>query len=186
MFLKQVYKHSKWMFVVMILFISGQAVINFNHGAVFSPFYHYGMYSEAFKVKDKYSVTLVEVNGRILRGQDFSIAEWDKIHLPIKYYVESDSNNLMMIHIRNRLYSKVGFALSKKYDHQFINKDFSDHQFVEWYKNYLQQIIDEPVHSLIIKEAVYSNAEDKLTPSNLDSIKLILPEWNSPSAIKDK
>ena len=51
MFLQKVYKHSKLLFLAMLGFIAGQLFINYKHGVVCSPFYHYGMYSEVMKVR---------------------------------------------------------------------------------------------------------------------------------------
>ena len=179
MFLRKVYNHSKWMFVVMICFIIGQALINYNHGAVATPLYNYGMYSEAFKVKPAYDVIIVEVNGSPLRGQDFSIQQWDKIYLPIRYYLSADSNNNQMIAIRNRMYTHLHLNSLKEKNQQFINPPLSPQQFMSWYSNYLEQVVGDPIKTLTIKEAYYSTTNIKLTPILSDSFKLILPAWNS-------
>ncbi len=166
------------MFMVMILFIVGQAVINFNHGAVATPLYNYGMYSEVFKVKPVYAVIKVEVNGRNLRGEDFSIQQWDKIYLPIRYYLAADSNNNQMIDIRNRMFSKLGLHSLQSSNHHFTNTIISPKQFMDWYAKYLDEIVEAPVQSVLIKQQPFSSQKTILSPIT-DTDQLILPAWNS-------
>ena len=66
MFLKKLYQHNKFWFVVIILFIAGQLFINYKRGVVFSPFYHYGMYSSAIKPATQYNIPEVFVDGERL------------------------------------------------------------------------------------------------------------------------
>ncbi len=91
----------------MIIFIAGQLFINYKHGLVASPFYHYGMYSEVMKVQAEYNVFEVTVNGRTLKGENFSAVQWDKIILPLVYFKNvSRSNDLYYTTIK-RLMNKM-------------------------------------------------------------------------------
>src|SRR4051812_31223866 len=93
MFLQKVYRHSKILFAAMVFFIAMQLFINYKHGVVLSPFYHYGMYSGVMNTNDSYTIFAVGLNGKQLRGQDFSSQQWDQIMLPLQYYSAINKSN---------------------------------------------------------------------------------------------
>ena len=151
MFLQKVYKHSKLLFLAMLGFIAGQLFINYKHGVVCSPFYHYGMYSEVMKVKDKYQVWEIEVNGKKLFAKDYSIQQWDMIMLPLQYYEGIQKSNALYETDIKRLLGKVHISADEKY---YLNNCRYD-QFEKWYSMRLQQLTKMPVNSLIINYRTY-------------------------------
>ena len=115
MFISEVYKHNKWICIAIILFVAMQLLIGYKHGMVVSPFYNYGMYSHAIKIEKFYNIFEVTVNGKLLRGQDFTPQQWDKIMLPLQYYSNiSQSNHLYNFEVK-RLLNKFHIA-SKEED----------------------------------------------------------------------
>ena len=68
---------------MIIIFIAGQLFINYKRGLVFSPFYHYGMYSSIIKPATQYNIPEVFVDGERLAAKDFSPQEWDNIMQPV-------------------------------------------------------------------------------------------------------
>jgi len=168
LFLKQVYKHSKPLFVLMIAFVMGQLYFNFKIGVLYypavyvSPFYLYGMYANAYHVNDEYTITEVEVNGNLLQGKDFTPQQWDKIIIPINYFNEiKASNRVYSTHIKPTL-TKVGIETN---DQNFLQSCTAG-QFKSWYLPYLQNIIPAKIKTLQIRKRIYRYNGNVLQPNN--------------------
>jgi hypothetical protein len=152
MFLQKVYKHNKLLFALMIVFIIGQLFINYKHGMAFSPFYHYGMYSEVMKEKDNYGVFEIEVNGKKLAAQNFTAQQWDKIILPLNYYssIRTKSNTLYYSDIK-RLTNAIHLNTNERnYIQTCDSKNFEN-----WYLLYLANELKEKVNNLHTQYRLY-------------------------------
>lgn len=150
----------------MILFIAGQLFINYKHGVVFTPFFHYGMYSEVMKVNTDFAVWEVEVNNKKLQTADFSIQDWDKIVLPLQYYAGIGKSNAVYLADTKRLLNNIGIAAD---DQKFLNAcDASS--FQKWYKGYLQKIIGIEINSISIHSRTYQANNNKLVPTDRDTL----------------
>src|SRR5438128_4625339 len=93
MYIRQLHSYSRVLFAIVIVFICAQLFVILIWGIVITPFYNYGMYSEPMDIKKSYEVFEVEVNGRRLRGQDFSPQQWDRIILPLQFYADIKKSN---------------------------------------------------------------------------------------------
>ena len=134
MFLQEVYKHNRWLFLAMALFIVAQLFINLKRGLVVSPFYHYGMYSEVINVETKYNVFEVQVNGKKLQAENFSPQQWDKIIVPLSFYTSIDkrSNTLYNTDVQ-RVLNKLHITSTAS---NFVQEcNYND--FEKWYRLYL-------------------------------------------------
>jgi hypothetical protein len=156
MFLTKVYKHSKVLFIAMILFIVLQLFINFKRGVVMSPFYHFGMYSEVMPVKPTYPVMEVFVDGKMLQGKNFSQQQWDKILLPPLYFINLQSKSNALYHQDiERLLAKIEIQPNQ----QFFIASCDYNRFMSWYKPYLQKIIKMNVKQvdIYVKDYQFNN-----------------------------
>ena len=150
MFLSQLYKHSKLLFLLVIVFICGQLFINVKRGLVFSPFYHYGMYSHVIKPVDEYPVPEIIVNGSQLKGSDFTPWTWDKINQPITYFKGIPASNALYNNEVKRL--TPSFLSTQKTNNFLQACDYKT--FLEWYKNYLADVLRKPVKTV---DVIYRN-----------------------------
>jgi hypothetical protein len=111
---------------------------------VFSPFYHYGMYSAVMNPEKKYSVTEISVNGKLLQTKDFSPYVWDKINLPVQLYHTQDKwNQILWLQDISRLLHATD---SSKYLNQITATGFSN-----WYRTYLQNVLHQSVDTVSIQ-----------------------------------
>lgn len=165
MFLPKVYKHSKWLCLAIILFFAGQLFINYKHGMVFSPFFHYGMYSHKILIEKNYPIIEVFANGKLLEGHDFSPQQWDKIMLPIQYLKNIKRSNSLYENEVKRLMQKVHLTTTEQ---NFIQQ-CDVPSFEKWYRNYLADIIGQSVSQLEIIERIYHYNGFELNKT--DSIK---------------
>jgi hypothetical protein len=149
MYLKTLLNQSKFWFAVVVVFIICQLLINFKHGMVFSPFYHYGMYSEVMKPKDSYPIFGVTVNGEELKTKDFSPQQWDKIIQPLVYYSKHQQWNADMFGEVQRL---TGISDTVKYFNKLTKNDFTF-----WYQQYLSAVLGKEVISVVIDSKTYQH-----------------------------
>ncbi len=144
MYLKKLYQHHKGWFFFVVFFIASQVFINYKHGVVFSPFYHYGMYSEIIKPQKKYALIEINTNGKILQTKDFSPQEWDKITSPILLNNQQQQWN-------NEVYNNTIKRLLHVKDSTLYTNHYTQNEFYNWYKSYLQGITKTKIDSLNIR-----------------------------------
>ncbi|MBX3255359.1 MAG: hypothetical protein KF862_14555 [Chitinophagaceae bacterium] len=137
MFLYKLYRYKRSLFALAVAGCLIQLVIFYKQGAVATPFFNYGMYSEKILSKDQYEIYKVYVNGELLKGDDYSIQEWDKIYVPVYMYYAKDTTNELMIEVRNRLLLKLQLKGLEADNRYFENREFNDEAFIEWYAAYL-------------------------------------------------
>lgn len=148
MYLRQVYHHNRIWFAVILLFILCQLFINIKRGLVFSPFYHYGMYSGVMKPDNNYPVVQIIADDDTLQTKDFNPQQWDKIMQPVLYYTKHKEWNENMYRELERI---MAISDTVKYVSNVQKKDFFD-----WYRKYLSQILDKEVRSLVIQQKTYT------------------------------
>ena len=162
MYLRQLQTHSRLLSALVIVFICGQLFVILIWGIVVTPFYNYGMFSEVIDVKNSYQIFEVEVNGKRLRGQDFSPQEWDKIMLPLQFYSGiKQSNELYKTDIK-RLLDKMHLSAS---DANFL-LSCNYQQFENWYRNYLQDVTNQKTESFTVNYRSYEYRLNKLQPTS--------------------
>ena len=161
MYLKQLYENNRLLFLAVVLFICGQMFVVLIWGIVITPFYNYGMYSEVMEVKKEYPVFEIEPDGRLLRGEDYSAQQWDKILMPLHFFADiNNSNRLYQTDIK-RLLTKMHLSAP---DEKFLVQ-CNYQQFENWYKNYLQTITKQHIGHLIVRYHTYQYQFNKLQPT---------------------
>jgi hypothetical protein len=148
MYFRQLYQHNKAWFVVVAAFALGQVLINLKHGMVFSPFYHYGMYSEVMKPRESYPVYEIVVNEQSLRAKDFTPQRWDKIVQPVQFFARHQEWNGYIFSEMNRL---SGISDTARYFNHTTKREF-----YRWYERYLATELGTRVHSLNIQLKNYT------------------------------
>ncbi len=167
MFLKQLYKYNRWYFFLVILFISGQLLVNFKRGAVFSPFFHFGMYSQVMDPQNQYTVFEVVVDGKMLQGKDFNPWEWDKLFQPLVYFVSIPNSNSLYKNEVQRVFSKFSIRANEKRFVQQCNYD----QFMAWYKSYLSGILPEPASTVQVNMRTYQYSHQLMPTQSVYPLK---------------
>ncbi len=114
---------------------------------VFSPFYHYGMYSEVMKPQQSYPIFGVIVDGEELNTKDFTPQQWDKIIQPIAYYSKHQNWNAEMFSHIKRL---TGISNYQQYSNQLNKNDFTF-----WYQQYLSELLGKEIMQLSIQYKTY-------------------------------
>ncbi len=137
MYLKSLYKQSKFWFAIVILFAAGQLFINYKHGVEFSPFYHYDMFSLLFTAKPNYEVTEVRVNSVPLQTKNFTPNGWDNIVIPIVQYQNSQQWNSL-------IYNTTIKRLLHTTDSSLYVNFVSQQQFDAWYRQRIIRLLHLP------------------------------------------
>jgi hypothetical protein len=118
---------------------------------VFSPFYHYGMYSEIMKPKPSYTAYQVYIDGEILQTKNYAPQKWDKIVQPIVYFSKHSNWNAQMFAEVNRL---TGINDQKKYLDQITKQEF-----YAWYKHYLTSVLGKEINIVEVTMSEYTPAK---------------------------
>lgn len=144
MFLKKVYRQSKWMFAGMLFFIAMQVLVSWKHGIVFTPWYNFGMYSSVILPKAEYNV-LVAISGKdTLKGHDFSPPHWDRImYTPVRMGDWQCRQHFFDAEVA-RLMNKA--KLGKPNPSNFISRP-GEYDLQQWYGQWVQQYfgLEQPV-----------------------------------------
>jgi hypothetical protein len=120
------------------------------------------MFSEVIEVKNGYQVFEVELNGKRLRGEDFSPREWDKIILPLQFFADIKKSNQLYETDIKRLLNKIHISA---HDANFLlNCNYE--QFENWYKTYLENITHQKTNFLTINYRSYKYQSNKLEPTD--------------------
>lgn len=143
MYLKRLYQHNKFLFLLCIFFVFAQLFINYKRGVVCTPFYHYGMYSEVITPKNSYSIPEIFVDHQLLSAKDFTPQMWDNITQPIVLFYQSQiENNLIWQQDIHRL---LPFTDSAK----FANT-LNEAGFKLWYGQHLEHLLNRQIDSVQI------------------------------------
>jgi hypothetical protein len=149
MYLKEVYKHSKLLFIAITCGFVFQLINNARQDVAFSPVYAYGMYSEAILPQKEYIVPEIVVNDRRLQTKDFTSQQWDKIILPVVLYSKQQRWN-------RYIFDNYVHRLLHISDSSFYVNNFSQTQFSKWYMQYLETILHNHVSTLSINFSEYN------------------------------
>ncbi len=149
----------------MLFFAIGQLFVNYKRGLVATPFFHYGMYSHKINIEKEYEIIEVEVNGKMLRGEDFAPHIWDKILLPVAYFINIKNSNQLYNSDIKRL---TGIVCLTTHEAHFI-QHCNYHSFEIWYRKYLEKIVGHPIINCKLQLHNYNFNNSILQPT--DSIK---------------
>lgn len=128
---------------------------------VFSPFYHYGMYSQVMDPQTEYMVPEIVVDGKPLKGNDFTPWTWDKILQPVKYFTSIPASNALYKNEVTRL--TPAFLSSGKTANFLQTCDYPG--FIEWYQKYLSHVLGRQVATVEVTSKKYRFSNGKLEPT---------------------
>jgi hypothetical protein len=151
MYLKKLYRHNKFLFIIIALFVLVQLVNNIRQDIAISPVYSYGMYSEQIKPLPFYTVSEIFIDGKQLQAKDFSPQQWDNITLPVTEFYTQQQWNLYQW--QQDIHRLLPFTDSSK----FVNH-ITEQEFKQWYHEHLQSLLHGHIDSVnIIFRRYYFN-----------------------------
>lgn len=110
MYLSKVWKHSRPLFFLVLVFIVLQLTVAYKQGMSVSPFYNTWMYSSPMPRADSIRALLVYSGGEPIKGSEFSQRDWDKV-LVTYDYASSDSVNRFVYNEIGRISNKFHMPL---------------------------------------------------------------------------
>ena len=159
MYLQQLFRHNKFWFLIVLVFIAGQLLINYKRGAVFTPLFHYGMYSAVINPDKHYTITEIYVNGKRLTTKDFTPQQWDNIIQPAeKYYSQQQWNSFNWNNDIKRLLHVQ--------DSSLYTNTLTENSFRKWYASRLAHITGEKIDSFRIAFTPYTFNGTDFTKAN--------------------
>ncbi len=153
MLLKELWKHNKFSFFLLTMFLTAMLFINYKRGLVITPMLQYGMFSEKFQLEDTITTYQIIVDNKQIDLSNYSFTERDLIITPIEDYQKQKKTNPAIYTTMKPFFNKVGlgnFMEEVKYSNQITEIDFNN-----WYKNKLQMLILTPINNLEIQTCRY-------------------------------
>lgn len=164
-FLSQIFKHNSSLFYAIMLFMSGTIFTNL-FGWQITPFFVWGMYSEKEIQKNNYPVYRITVNDSLQVNYTSGFSDGNRFYLtsPLQLYTSIKNNNgadPTAIFLQKKLKEKFSF-IEKNFIKIFNGKNEYT-LFLPWYKKYLEQTLQMPVHNFTIELlSVRYDAENNL------------------------
>jgi len=112
--------------------------------------------------QQNYIVYKVYTDGVLLKAEDFTIQEWDKIYLPLFMYLAADTVNNNIIEIRNRLLHKTHLTIGMR-NKYFTNSNLTNEVFMDWYRNQLSSITGNHIKDVSVIKCNYHWNKSNLT-----------------------
>lgn len=107
MYLLRAWRYNKLFFITVVLFIIGQLFVAYNRGMVFSPFFNYSMYADAYPRVDTLEVLEMYTGGMPLHPSQMSTRNWDKLTAAYTYSANMRRNQRVSSEIQ-RLTGNLG------------------------------------------------------------------------------
>lgn len=153
MFLKDLYLHSKKLFIVVTLFVTTFLYINYKQGIIISPIYEYGMYSGYFHLQDTLVAYHIYVNDKIVDPAILNLAERDLVFIsPISFYMQAEHNDINFL-MSNNIFNKMHIGkiiVKSNFENNTLEKDF-----LNWYRKLLQKVFSIAIKRFAIYKQSY-------------------------------
>lgn len=133
MFLKEVYRHSRWLFAGFLLFAVAQLVLNAKEGMVFSPMYHFHMYGWPQKPQKAYTIPVITYQGDTLRGHKYSPQACDRLYYGLQTLHASRCDSFFYQSQVRRLFAKAHLPIPAQ--HRFINNQHPAERWARYKAN---------------------------------------------------
>jgi hypothetical protein len=162
MFLKQLYRYNKKIFIAVLIFLVAFVYINYKWGIVAAPVLQYGMYSGPFYLKDTQSIYIVKANGKKINQAALSFTDRDFLQLYPQSYLsqkEINANCYGTIARFMRLVGLSGFMMQDKFTNQI-----DDIIFGKWYCDHIKQLTKNNVDSISLYRQRFVWADTQLQP----------------------
>ena len=142
MFLFNLYKHSKGLFFLFAGFLLAFVFINAKQGAVITPVYQYGMFSEPFYRDQKYVAYQFSVNGETVSLKNLSFPARDIMLVSLQNYLISAERNSAVYHTMQSIVGRIVPLPSSLLETAKL-EDFN-----LWYSRMVSQLLKRKVSSL--------------------------------------
>jgi hypothetical protein len=150
LFLYKVYRHSKKLFFIFLLFTVVTIFCNLT-GFEITPFYVWGMYSAKEKAIAEYPVYKITADGKpIDYSSGYFPANRFFLNSPLDYYSDISKNGTdpLKHFLQQKLKNK--YSLIRTFEDKVLNSKNEIDRFPEWYKRYLEQTAGEKIEKLKI------------------------------------
>lgn len=142
MFLVQLYRYHKLLFVLFVGWLVAFVFLNVKWGMVASPVYQYGMFSRPMDISEPRPAYRIMINNERLNPVEYSFAQRDILYVSLDKYRWQSAQN-----------AKVFQALKKflpvhQDTHPYFSNAISQQEIAAWYRQRVSEITRRTVHSL--------------------------------------
>ncbi len=130
MFLKQLFIYNKYLFAFLATFMVATILVFYKWGAVASPVYQYGMFSENYYTSDTQTVYQIYSNNQPINYTTYNQNALDKVQQNIANYLNQSKNNQAIYSTFKGILTPI--YIGKLMTEQNYTNHISDKQFVNW------------------------------------------------------
>lgn len=147
---------------IILLFFTCQFVIDCLNSVTAFPFLHFGMFSGSFEKIDIETFE-IKVNDKVLTANQFSILKWDLMHSALATYSKQITSADFSFDkkVLEHGMQRVGFNSLHKFIEPNLNNVDLELRFPDWYKRYLEKLIDNKIESLVVHQERYNYVNGK-------------------------
>ena len=138
MFLKELYSYNKALCIGFLLFICAFIFINYKQGAVATPIYQFGMFSEKFHIKDTQTVFRLYVTGKPADLSECNFQQRDMLLVSPEHFKSSKEKNKNIFFQMKKMAGRIHFE--KFLRDEIYTNNISDSAYFHWYKGMVSSI----------------------------------------------
>lgn len=142
MFLAKLYKHSKGLFVLFAGFLLAFVFINVKQGAVVTPVYQYGMFSEPFYRDQQYEAYQFYVDGEVISLKNLCFPARDIMLVHLQNYLMSAERNNAVYNTMQPIVSRIVPLPSS------LSETAQPENFNRWYSKMVSQLLKNKIRTL--------------------------------------
>lgn len=158
MFLPKLYKYNKGLFILFTGFLFLFIYINAKQGAVVTPVYQYGMFSEPFQLEDARDALVFTIDGKQLEVEKLSFPARDIMVVSLENYLVSRERNIQVFRSLQPLMDPV-IDLPSSLAHTSSPQEFN-----RWYVEMVSRLTKKDVNMLeVYKRKVFWEKGLRLT-----------------------
>jgi hypothetical protein len=162
---------SKLLFLGVCILILGQAFFTYK-GILNFPFFPYEMYAHPTQKSDTKELLFISINGKNLNYT--SLPNWTEGNIinTVNYYDRYQQGNNWAHRVWINRFGTPKTPFQKLTYNRLVPTQIQIETYPEWISNYIENAIDQPVHSILITRKKYSNELQRLVPTGEETVLL--------------
>ncbi len=172
LYLFKLWNTSKLLFLGISLFALGQAFFTYK-GIMTFPFFPYQMYAFPSPKSDTRELISISINSEANINYT-SLPNWTEGNIvnTINYYQRFQQGNNWAHHAWLSRFGTPETPFQKLTYHRLVPTEKQMATYPEWISNYIENVTNQPIHSILITKKKYSYELQRLVPTGEETVLL--------------
>ena len=163
LYLQNLWKHSRLLFFIVIIFILGQAFFTYKGVQTF-PFINFGVYSSKYSSKSTYKVYDVYLDDQKFNISDRKLTERDDWYILIGIYdglYVKGNNKILITNIDSRFKNRLNIDQYNWVKNRLLDQDNAAVDFSAWLELYFRSTLNQSFDSIQLYRSYYQYQIDQ-------------------------